>query len=63
MSAILWRVLIAIVCVVLVLALIPPVASIIGLPLSSDVMTVFRICIAGLAFLYILRGPAPTWPM
>ncbi len=59
MSAILWRVLIAVVCVVLTFALLPPVARIIGFDLSADVMLVIRVCVAGLAVLYILRGRVP----
>ena len=57
----LWRVLIAIVCCILAFQLIPPVARIIGFELTGDVMQVIRICIAGLAALYILRGGLPTW--
>jgi hypothetical protein len=60
MSGILWRVLIAIVCVLVAFALIPPVARIIGFDLSADVMLVVRICVAGLAVLYILRGKVPA---
>ncbi len=61
MSGILWRVLIAVIAVVLTFALIPPVARIIGLTLSEDIWTVIRICVAGLAVFYILRGPVPPW--
>jgi hypothetical protein len=61
MSGIIWRVLIAIVCVIVALALIPPVLRIIGFDASGDVMLVLRICIAALALLYILRGPQPPW--
>ena len=57
----LLRVLIAVVCCILAYALIPPVARIIGFDLTGDVMTVVRICVAGLAVLYILRGPTPSW--
>jgi phosphate/sulfate permease len=56
MSGLLWRVLLAIVCVVIAAALVSPVARILGFPLSSDFALVIRICIAGLAVLYILRG-------
>ena len=61
MSGILWRILIAIVACVLAFQLIPPVCRIIGFDLSADVMLVVRICIAGLAVLYILRGASPPW--
>lgn len=59
MSGILWRVLIAVVCVVLVLALMPPFLRIVGFDASADVLLIVRICVAGLAVLYVLRGPNP----
>jgi hypothetical protein len=57
MSALLWRVLIAVICVVIAFALIPPVSHIIGFPIDGDVLTVLRVVIAGLAALYIFKGP------
>ena len=57
MTALLWRVLIAVVAVVIVLALIPPGARIIGFPIEGDLWLVGRLCIAGLAVFYILNGP------
>jgi hypothetical protein len=62
MAGILWRVLIAAICVVLVFLLIPPFVELIGLPVSAPLMTIIKVCIAGLALLYVLRGPAPPWP-
>lgn len=62
MPGILWRVLIAVIAVLLALALIPPVARLIGLPIDADLMIVIRICIAGIAAFYILRGPWPWGP-
>lgn len=59
MSAMLWRVLIAVICVVLVLALIPPVFHLIGFGLNGDLWLIMRICMAGIAVLYILRGSPP----
>lgn len=56
MSALLWRVLIAVVCVLLAFALIPPLLRIFGLDVGGDVLTVVRVCIGGLAVLYILTG-------
>lgn len=61
MAGILWRVLIAVICVALALALIPPVAAEIGLSLSGNLLKIIKICIAGLAVLYILRGATPSW--
>jgi hypothetical protein len=57
MSALLWRVLIAVICVVIAFALIPPVSHILGFPIDGDVLTVIRVVIAGLAALYIFKGP------
>jgi hypothetical protein len=57
MSALLWRVIIAVVCVVLILALLPPFFNVVGFSVSGDVMLILRICIAGLAVLYVLKGP------
>jgi hypothetical protein len=62
MSALLMRVIIAVVCVLLLFALLPPVARIFGLDLTGDVLLVLRICIGGIAFLYVLAGSSPSWP-
>ena len=59
MSALLWRVLIAVVCVVVAMALLPPFLRVVGLGVSADVLTIVRIVIAALAVLYVLKGPAP----
>lgn len=56
MSALLWRVLIAVIAVVLVYALIPPVARVLGFPISGDLWLIVRIVVAGLAIFYIIRG-------
>lgn len=61
MAGILWRVLIAVIAVVLTFALIPPVSRLLGFELSGDLMKVVQICVAGLAIFYILRGPTPPW--
>jgi len=55
------RVIIAVVCCVLAYALIPPVSRIIGFDLTADLMMVIKVCIAGIAALYIIRGPVPSW--
>lgn len=60
MPGILWRVLIAVIAVVLVYALIPPVARIVGFPVDGDVLTVVKVVVAGLAVFYIVRGG--SWP-
>lgn len=55
-GGILARVIIAVLAVVVAVLLIPPVARIVGFPLSGDVMLVLRVCIAALAVFYILKG-------
>jgi hypothetical protein len=57
MASMLWRILLAVVGCVLIFALIPPVFRLIGLDLSADLVTVLRICIAGIALFYVLKGP------
>lgn len=59
MSSMLWRVLIAVVVVLVTFALIPPFMRVVGLDVSGDVMTIVRIVVAALAVLYVLRGPSP----
>lgn len=57
MSALLWRVLLAVIAVVLVFALLPPFFRVVGFDVSGDVQAIIRICIAGLAVLYVIKGP------
>ena len=60
--AILWRIIIAVVCVILALALLEPVASFLGLPLAGDALRILKICITGIAVLYVLAAlPNPPW--
>ena len=61
MAGILWRTLIAVIAVMLVYALIPPVSRIIGFDVSGDLFIVIKIVVAGLAVFYILRGPNPPF--
>ncbi len=61
MPGILWRILIAVISCILVFALIPPVSRIIGFEVSGDLMLIVRICVAGIAIFYILRGSTPSW--
>jgi hypothetical protein len=57
MAALIWRVLIAVVCVIIIYTLIPPFMRIVGFEMSSDVMTIIKVCVAGLAVLYVIKGP------
>lgn len=61
MSGILWRILIAVIAVVLAVQLIPLVLTEIGFDISANLMKIVKLCIAGIAVFYILRGPNPSW--
>lgn len=56
------RMLIAVVCVVILFALLGPVLNILGFPLSGDLLTIFRIVVAVIAIWYIVWGPPPQVP-
>lgn len=62
MSALLWRVVIAVLCVVLILAILPPFFRIVGFDVSGDIMLVLRIAIAGIAVLYVIKPGPPLTP-
>lgn len=61
MPGILWRILFAVIAVVLIYALIPPFLRIVGFEANADLMLIVRVCIAGIAIFYVLRGP--NWPV
>jgi len=56
MSALLWRIIIAVICVVILLGILPPLFRVVGFDISGDIWTILRICIAGIAVLYVVRG-------
>jgi uncharacterized membrane protein YvlD (DUF360 family) len=56
------RTLIAVICVVVLFALLGPVLNILGFPLTGDLMAIFRIVVAVIAIYYIVWGPAPAIP-
>ena len=60
MSALLWRVIIAVICCVLTFALMPPVFRLMGIGLDGDLLLVLRICVGGIALLYVVKG-SPPW--
>ena len=62
MKAFFWRVIYAVICVVLLLALVPLLFGLVGFPLAGNVEQILRLCIAGIAVLYILGGPPPPQP-
>jgi hypothetical protein len=59
MPGTLWRIILAVIAVVLVWELIPPLSRILHLSLSADVLKVLTVCIAGLVVYYVLR---PVFP-
>lgn len=56
------RMLIAVVCVVVLFALLGPVLNILGFPMSGDLLTIFRIVVAVIAIWYIVWGSSPAIP-
>lgn len=61
MRALLWRIIYAVIAVLLLFALIPAVAQLLGFPLG-EAWPILRICIGGIAIFYILAGPQPPAP-
>ena len=57
---IIWRVIIAVVSVVFVIAIAPPFARVVGFSLDGDVWLILRLCVAALAVFYVLTGF--KWP-
>ena len=60
MTAILWRVLMAAIAIVLVFLLIPAFADLLGFSIQPALMTIIKVCVAGIAVFYVLRGGPPT---
>lgn len=51
------RCLIAVVAVVILFALLPPVLHVLGFSLNADIETIFRIVVGVVALYYIVWGP------
>ncbi len=62
MRNLLWRMLYAVICVVIALLVIPLFLSVVGFPLSGDLMQLIRLLIACIAVLYMFFGPVPPAP-
>lgn len=63
MSAMLWRVVYAVIVVVLLLVALPLFFQVVGFVPPPAAVALLRICIAGIAILYVLRGsPFPPPP-
>lgn len=56
MENIFARVIVAVIAVLLIVALIPPVFHVMNLPIGGDLETILRICVGGLGLFYIVRG-------
>jgi len=56
MSSLFVRVLIALACFLLAMAALPALIRIAGFSIDADVLIVIRVCLAGIALFYVLRG-------
>ena len=59
MAGLIWRIIIAIICVLFAYAAIPLVLSILELSVAGNVLALIKLCVAALAVIYILFG---KWP-
>jgi hypothetical protein len=51
-----YRILIAVVAVLLLFAIVPALARVLGFGMTPDVEIIFRGCVAGIAIFYIITG-------
>jgi len=61
MKALMWRIIYAVIVVLFLFAVIPPLITLLGLPIGAG-WPIIKICIAFGALLYILTGPQPPVP-
>lgn len=62
MKALLWRVIYAAIGIVMLFYILPLFLSVIGLAPPGDLLQLVKICLAFIAVLYVLFGPAPPAP-
>lgn len=62
MRALIWRVIYAVIGVVMFLLIVPLFLSVVGFPAGGDLWALIRICVACLAVAYVLFGPQPPAP-
>ena len=62
MKALLWRVIYAVVCVIIFFLVVPLFLRVVGFPVTGDVWELIRVCIGCLAVLYVIWGPQPPSP-
>lgn len=56
MNNVLFRIIVAVIVVVILFAIIPSVLNVFELPKSADILRIIKVVIAGLALLYIVGG-------
>jgi hypothetical protein len=62
MPGLLWRLLFAAICVVLLFNLIGPFCALVGFTLDPNLNTIIRVCVGGLAVFYVVWGSSvPPW--
>lgn len=62
MPGIIWRIIIAVLCVVFFYAILPPLLAVLGWDhIDGNLWTVIRLCVAAGAIVYIVWGPN-VWP-
>ena len=61
MKALLWRLVYAVICFWLAITILPMLLMFLGLSLGGG-WPLIRICLAGIAVLYVLFGPEPRMP-
>jgi hypothetical protein len=54
------RIIVAILACLLAFALMPLVLEVIGFPVAGNVVAILKLCIAGIALFYIIKGPPLT---
>ncbi len=57
---IVWRILLVVICVLAFWALVPPLASLLQMPISANVHRILVVCVAVLAVCYIIWGRTPS---
>jgi len=58
----LWRALIAAICLVLFYAVLPAFVELLNISVSAPLLTIIRVCVAGIAIFYVIRGPNISIP-
>jgi len=62
MKGFLWRLLYAVICVLMIFWIVPLAANAVGFPITPAFWTLARAIIVCLAVLYVIWGPPPPAP-